>query len=98
MPIEIRTRLSVMPSRALRSSGTDKWVMAAGALIITGSLQEHSEAFRFRNVPAYMPVLLPLAHSPRWASSRPDEPSPYGPGRVAPPARIQALLDKEGEA
>ncbi|NLS08517.1 undecaprenyl/decaprenyl-phosphate alpha-N-acetylglucosaminyl 1-phosphate transferase [Nesterenkonia sp. MY13] len=36
-------------------------VMAAGALIITGSLQEHSEAFRFRNVPAYMPVLLPLA-------------------------------------
>ena len=31
-PIEIRTRLSVMPSACLRSSGTDRWVIAAGAL------------------------------------------------------------------
>ena len=31
-PIEMRTRLSVMPSACLRSSGTDKWVIAAGAL------------------------------------------------------------------
>lgn len=35
-------------------------VMVSGALIVTGSLELHEEAFRFRNVPAYMPVLLPL--------------------------------------
>ena len=31
-PMLIRTRLSVMPSACLRSSGTLKWVIAAGAL------------------------------------------------------------------
>ena len=30
--MEIRTRLGVMSSAFLRSSGTDKWVIAAGAL------------------------------------------------------------------
>lgn len=35
-------------------------VMVSGALIVTGSLDLHEEAFRFRNVPAYMPVVLPL--------------------------------------
>lgn len=36
-------------------------VMVAGALIVTGDLTLHQEAFRFRNIPAYMPILLPLA-------------------------------------
>lgn len=36
-------------------------VMVSGALIVTGSLDLHEETFRFRNIPAYMPVLLPLA-------------------------------------
>lgn len=36
-------------------------VMASGALIITGSLELHEETFRFRNIPAYMPMILPLA-------------------------------------
>ncbi|WP_300345127.1 MraY family glycosyltransferase [Nesterenkonia sp.] len=35
-------------------------VMVAGALIVTASLELHQETFRFRNIPAYMPVLLPL--------------------------------------
>lgn len=30
-------------------------------------------------------LLLPLALTPRWASSRPDEASAYGPGHAAPP-------------
>ena len=30
MPIEMRTRLSVMPSLSLRSCGTDRCVIAAG--------------------------------------------------------------------
>ena len=37
------------------------FVMAVGALIATSSLELHQEQFRFRNIPAYMPVLLPLA-------------------------------------
>src|SRR5690606_19386897 len=32
IPIETRTRLSVMPRAALRSGGTDRWVIAAGWL------------------------------------------------------------------
>lgn len=36
-------------------------VMVAGALILTGSLELHEETFRFRNIPAYMPMALPLA-------------------------------------
>lgn len=34
-------------------------------------------------------VLMPLAHSPKWASARPDEPGAYAPGSVAEPARIE---------
>lgn len=37
------------------------FVMAVGALIATSSLELQQEQFRFRNIPAYMPVLLPLA-------------------------------------
>ena len=36
-------------------------VMVSGALIVTGDLNLHQEVFRFRNIPAYMPILLPLA-------------------------------------
>ncbi|NDK30323.1 MraY family glycosyltransferase [Nesterenkonia haasae] len=37
------------------------FVMATGAVIATSSLELHQEQFRFRNIPAYMPILLPLA-------------------------------------
>lgn len=37
------------------------FVMATAAVIATSSLDLHQEQFRFRNIPAYMPVLLPLA-------------------------------------
>lgn len=33
-------------------------------------------------------VLIPLGMPATWASARPDEPSAYGPGEAAPPARI----------
>jgi hypothetical protein len=33
-------------------------------------------------------ILLPLALSPEWASARPSEKSPYGPGKAAEPAQI----------
>lgn len=33
-------------------------------------------------------LLLPLALTPRWASSRPDEPSAYGPGHAAEPREL----------
>lgn len=34
-------------------------------------------------------ILLPLARSPRWASSRPDEKSAYGPGQAAEPRDME---------
>ncbi|GAA3067448.1 MULTISPECIES: MraY family glycosyltransferase [Actinomycetes] len=36
-------------------------VMAAGAVAVTSDVGQLTEGWRFRNVPAYMPVLLPLA-------------------------------------
>lgn len=33
-------------------------------------------------------ILLPLAITPRWASARPDESSPYKPGNIAEPANL----------
>ncbi|GAA3288055.1 MraY family glycosyltransferase [Nesterenkonia halobia] len=36
-------------------------VMAAGAVAVTSDVGQLAEGFRFRNIPAYMPVLLPLA-------------------------------------
>ncbi|MGJ9405209.1 MraY family glycosyltransferase [Nesterenkonia aurantiaca] len=36
-------------------------VMAAGALAVTADVGQLAEGFRFRNIPAYMPILLPLA-------------------------------------
>ncbi|GAB3845470.1 MraY family glycosyltransferase [Nesterenkonia populi] len=36
-------------------------VMAAGALVVTASIELYEDSFRFMNVPAYMPMLLPLA-------------------------------------
>lgn len=38
-------------------------------------------------------ILLPLGRTPRWASSRPDEKSGYGPGQAAEPADIQDWRD-----
>ena len=38
-------------------------------------------------------VLLPLGMTPRWASARPDEPSPYKPGNVAEPAQLADWAD-----
>lgn len=35
-------------------------------------------------------VILTLGRTPRWASARPEEPSPYGPGQAAEPASDQA--------
>lgn len=34
-------------------------------------------------------ILLPLGRTPRWASSRPDERSSYGPGQAAEPVAIE---------
>jgi hypothetical protein len=34
-------------------------------------------------------VLMPLGTPPQWASARPAEPGPYGPGTAAEPARIE---------
>jgi hypothetical protein len=42
-------------------------------------------------------VLLVLGSPPRWASARPDEPGPYGPGSAAEP-RDPALWDRYVEA
>lgn len=36
----------------------------------------------------HVAVLLPLGLSPRWASSRPDEPSAYSPGNAAEPTSL----------
>jgi hypothetical protein len=35
-----------------------------------------------------VPVLYTLGSTPRWASARPDEAGPYGPGCAAEPARL----------
>lgn len=35
-----------------------------------------------------VPVLLVLGSPPRWASARPDEPGPYGPGSAAEPRAL----------
>jgi hypothetical protein len=37
-----------------------------------------------------MEVVLPLGVTPRWASSRPDEPGAYGPGLAAEPVDIES--------
>lgn len=38
-------------------------------------------------------ILLPLGRTPRWASSRPDEKSSYGPGQAAEPANLDNWRD-----
>ena len=38
-------------------------------------------------------ILLTLGLSPPWASSKPDEPSGYGPGNAAPPTKIEDWQD-----
>jgi polysaccharide biosynthesis protein PslG len=34
-------------------------------------------------------VVYTLGRTPRWASSKPNAPGPYGPGQCAPPARME---------
>jgi hypothetical protein len=41
----------------------------------------------------HVDVVLPLGLSPFWVSSRPEEPSAYGPGNAANPARLDAWRD-----
>ena len=38
-------------------------------------------------------ILYTLGSTPRWASARPDEPGPYGPGCAAEPLRISDWVD-----
>jgi hypothetical protein len=38
-------------------------------------------------------ILLPLGRTPRWASSRPDEKSGYGPGQAAEPTNLDDWRD-----
>lgn len=38
---------------------------------------------------ARVEILLPLAYAPAWASARPTEPGPYGPGTAAEPANLE---------
>ena len=53
-------------------------------------------AFNFTRLDAYVSkaqasgasVLMVLGSPPRWASARPDEPGPYGPGCAAEPANV----------
>jgi hypothetical protein len=37
-----------------------------------------------------MEIVLPLGLTPRWASSRPDEPGAYGPGLAAEPVDVES--------
>jgi hypothetical protein len=41
----------------------------------------------------HVELLMPLALSPTWASSRPEETSSYNPGNAAPPARLDDWRD-----
>jgi len=53
-------------------------------------------AFRFERLDAYVSaaqarqasLLMVLGSAPRWASARPNEPGPYGPGSAAEPVRL----------
>jgi Carbohydrate binding domain len=38
-------------------------------------------------------LVMNLSRAPRWASARPNEPSPFGPGQLAEPANIQYWRD-----
>jgi hypothetical protein len=59
-------------------------------------LEPQPEQFNFTRLDRYVEmaritnteVLLPLGLTPQWASSRPSEPSAYGPGHAAPPRSI----------
>ncbi len=54
-----------------------KWEFAALDKYVASAEQNHVEIF------------LPLALSPVWASSRPEEKSGYGPGNAAPPTDLE---------
>ncbi|MFO1276889.1 MAG: endo-1,4-beta-xylanase [Sphaerotilus natans] len=67
------------------------------AQLTWAELQPQRDRFDFTRLDQYVQtarqkgatVLVPLANTPAWASSRPGEPSRYGPGRLAPPADMQ---------
>ena len=56
---------------------SNQWVFATLDSCVALAEQEGAE------------VLLPLGLTPAWASSRPDEPSAYGPGNAAPPRDLE---------
>ena len=61
-----------------------------------GDLEPVRGTFNFTRLDAYVAkaqansasVLMVLGSPPRWASARPDEPGPYGPGCAAEPANL----------
>ena len=61
-----------------------------------GDLETVRGTFNFTRLDAYVAkaqangasVLMVLGSPPRWASARPDEPGPYGPGCAAEPANL----------
>ena len=62
-----------------------------------GDLEPVRGTFNFTRLDAYVAkaqangasVLMVLGSPPRWASARPDEPGPYGPGCSAEPANLE---------
>jgi hypothetical protein len=60
-------------------------------------LQPAPDKWDFRRLDGYVDkaqsagvsILLPLGRTPNWASARPTEHSPYGPGQAAEPANIE---------
>ncbi len=54
-----------------------------------GSLDRHVD----RALASGADVLFVLGRGPQWASARPNEPSPYGPGQAAEPASMQTWRD-----
>lgn len=49
---------------------------------------DRMDAYVSRGVEHGASVLCTLGSTPRWASARPDEPGPYGPGCAAEPQRL----------
>jgi hypothetical protein len=50
---------------------------------------QYLDAFVQLNQARGAEVIYTFGRTPRWASSKPDAPGPYGPGQCAPPADLQ---------
>lgn len=48
------------------------------------------DAYVQRALAHHADILMNLGRTPQWASARPNEPSPYGPGQAAEPATAKA--------